>query len=70
MSKLTERYLTEQYEEMLDSVYDVVSVCGYEYAASTALLRLDPVAYRQGLLDWVDAQVEDGHLPEEARDLV
>lgn len=65
MSKLTERDITEQ-----DNVYGLVNVCGYDYAASTALLRLDPVAYRQGLLDWVDAEVEDGNLPEEARDLV
>lgn len=42
----------ERYDEMLDECSPIVNVCGYEYAPSDALKRLDPIAYRCGFSDF------------------
>lgn len=42
----------ERYDEMLDECNEVVIVCGYEYAPSDALKRLDPIAYNVGFSDY------------------
>ena len=41
-----------QYDEMLNSCYPMVSVCGYEYEPARALKELDPIAYRVGFSDF------------------
>lgn len=40
------------YTEMLDELYNPVSICGYEYSASYALKEIDPTAYRCGMIDY------------------
>lgn len=40
------------YDELLDEVYEVVKFGTLEYQASTVLKEVDPIAYRQGLLDF------------------
>jgi hypothetical protein len=49
----------EAYDELLDSIYQEVDVCGYKYAPSDALFRLDPIAYRIGLLEYQDELEDD-----------
>lgn len=48
------------YDQMLDDAYGFVQVVSYTYPTSSALRELDPVAYNQGLADFVDQQVADG----------
>ena len=57
--ELTEQELEEQFDDMLDEVYEDVAVAGYTYATSRALRELDPIAYRCAFNDWIDAQMKD-----------
>lgn len=43
------------YDDMLDEVYGDIEICGYTYAASTALFRIDRVAYDCGMSDYEDS---------------
>lgn len=52
----------DEYREFLTDLYGMVSVCGYEYEAGAVLADVDPVAFRCGMLDWVDMRVSDGDL--------
>ncbi len=47
------------YDEMLDECYGTVTVAGFEFDTSRALKDLDPVAYRCGYVDWLDAEIEN-----------
>ena len=58
----TESELEDRFAEGLDDCWEPVSVCGYEYAAGRALRKMDPIAFRCGFLDWLDAQQSDGEL--------
>jgi len=51
----SEQDMADQFEEMLDEVYGTVSVAGMEYDTARALKELDPIAYRCGMLDYVDS---------------
>ena len=57
-----ESELEDAFSECLDDCWEPASVCGYEYAAGRALRELDPVAFRCGFLDWLDARQSDGEL--------
>lgn len=53
------------YDDMLDDTYGVVSIAGLEYSTtSDALKRLDPIAYRCGLSDYIDSLLTDGEIEE------
>lgn len=58
----SERELEDSFEEGLSDSWGTVSVCGYEYDAGRALRELDPIAFRESFLDWIDAQQRDGEL--------
>lgn len=49
---------TEQYDEFLDEFWPVC-IGSLEYAASMVLREVDPIAYRCGLLDYVDSLDKD-----------
>ena len=51
-STFSEYDLEEQYAEMLDDVYGVANIAGYEYETSDALKALDPIAFRVGFADY------------------
>ena len=55
---MNETEIEESYREMLDDVYGEIEICGLTYAASVALERVDPIAYRVGLSDY-ESMVED-----------
>lgn len=55
---LTDWALELQYNDLLDECNEPVKVCGYEYAPSSALAKLDPVAYRCGFADWIGCNEE------------
>lgn len=57
MTKLISEYdAYHQYDEMLNECYPTVIVCGYEFDPARALKELDPIAYRCGFNDWLDAE--------------
>lgn len=51
-------------EEMLNECYEPVKVCGYEYEQGSLLKAIDPVAFRQAVLDYFDSMVSDGEMQE------
>jgi len=54
-----------EYRELLNELYGPVKVAGLEFEAAEVLEKLDPVAFRQGYLDYLDSLVEDGLITEE-----
>lgn len=46
------------YRDFLNDVHEPVEICGYKYDAATALERVDPIAFRVGLADYI-SWVED-----------
>lgn len=54
----------QMYADMLDEIYGEISVCGLKYAASALLLRIDDIAFRCGLDDWLDNECVDARLVE------
>lgn len=46
----------EAYKEMLDECNEMVTIGSLSYYPSVALERIDPTAYRCGLVDWADAE--------------
>ena len=50
----------ESFKEMLDDCEAKISILGVEYAPTYVLQCIDPIAYREGLLNYVDGlEVED-----------
>ena len=54
--------MEDEYRDFLGDLYGMVSVCGYEYDAGELLAEIDPIAFRCGMLDWIDMRVRDGDL--------
>ena len=50
----------EMYDEMLDDCNDMVRIGTLEYTPSQVLKEVDPIAYREVFLEFVDDLVEDG----------
>ena len=62
-NSITYEEAEEQYGELLDEVYGDVSIAGFTYSTGYALRSLDPIAFRQGVLDNLDSdydEIEDG----------
>ena len=62
--EICERVLLERYDEMLDECFGVVSVAGISYDTSNLLKSTDPITYRCGFNDWLDAEITDGRYEE------
>lgn len=60
--ELFTRDMEDEYRDLLGDLYGMVSVCGYEYDAGEVLANIDPVAFRCGMVDWIDGRVRDGDL--------
>lgn len=50
--------LEDAYANVLDECYGEVQICGYTYAASVALKKIDPLAYYVGLSEY-EANLEN-----------
>ena len=48
-----------EYDDMLDEVYGMVNVCGYEYESSRLLKEIDPTAYDCGHSDYNSSLLSD-----------
>ena len=56
MAKLQDYEIEEQFKEMLDGCYGVVTILGMEYGTAYALRECDPIAYRVALSDYEGTQ--------------
>lgn len=56
---LTDYEMEQRYIEMLDDVYGMVTVAGYQYETSRLLKEIDPIAYRVGLSDFESSYGSD-----------
>lgn len=54
MNITTMSELLESYRELLDGCYSEITIAGCTFKPSEVLEGLDPVAFRQGYLDYVD----------------
>ena len=54
--------MRNEFERELTHAHGTVTVCGFEYEAGSALRTLDPIAFRCGVADWLDARERDGDL--------
>ena len=54
---LEEHHLKEQFDEMLNDIYGMVKLGGYEYDHAIAWERTDEIAYRQGFLSYVNSAI-------------
>jgi hypothetical protein len=61
---LTEYEALEAYRELIDETEPMVEVCGSTFMPSRVLEDMDPVAFREGFSDYVDAIAESGTLVE------
>lgn len=55
MKYVPEYEALDQYDELLDEIYGEIDVCGYSMDAYRVLKEMDPIAYREGFLNWLDA---------------
>lgn len=62
MNSLSNYELEQRYEDMLDECCGMVAIAGLEYSTGSALKAIDPVAYRGGFNDWLDAEISEGNL--------
>lgn len=44
------------FEELLGEIYGTVEICGYTFDAGRALKELDPIAFREGMLNHYDTE--------------
>lgn len=54
--KYTEEQLMEMFEETFDEIYGEVKFGQLSYQASYVLKEIDPIAYKQAFLDWIDME--------------
>lgn len=54
ITKMSE--LQEAYRELLDECYSAITIAGCTFEPSEVLEELDPIAFRQGYLDYADAE--------------
>lgn len=65
MNNLSKQDIIEQYEDHIRDTSMPVYIAGIDFDAAKVLAELDPVAYRVGLMDFVDHLVSDEVITEE-----
>ena len=50
------------FDDMLDNCYEDIKIVGHKYSPSRALKGVDPIAYKEAMLDHFDAEMRDGIL--------
>jgi hypothetical protein len=58
--QLSDRELESMFDDFLDETCGEVEIAGLTYSTSRALKEVDPIAYRCGFNDWLDAAITDG----------
>ena len=54
--EFSEDDIERMYVEFLDDVYGMVRIAGMEFDTSRALQEIDPIAFRCGMLDYMDSE--------------
>jgi hypothetical protein len=49
----------EEYDDLLDEIYQVIKFGTLEYSPSQVLKAVDPIAYRVGMNDYEDSMEEN-----------
>lgn len=62
---LTYSRIEDMFEECINETHDPVEVCGCTYEAGRVLREMDPVAFRCGVSDWLDSEIQDGNIHED-----
>lgn len=57
---IIEQLETVSDSDLHDAYNEVVRLAGCEYEPATTLKNTDPIAYRCGFNDWLDAECQDG----------
>lgn len=58
--ELDERQAEEAFEEFVNEMGQTVTVMGYDMDPARVLKEVDPTAYRQEFLNWLDSEERDG----------
>jgi len=53
-------YDEEEFIDMAHDQFEDVVICGMKYPALEVLQEIDPIAFRQVYLDWIDGMREEG----------
>lgn len=67
-AELTPIPVHTQYADFLDEIYPDLKIANYSYSTSNALKKLDPIAYNQGFLEYIDSLIKDKVITEEIDD--
>lgn len=51
--------LVDQFEDMLDETTEMVEIRTLRYLPSQVLLKVDPIAYKEAFLEYVNAMEEE-----------
>lgn len=54
---LSDNELYRRYEDMIDEAHDMVKVGVLEWFPSDVFKKMDPIGYRVGFNDWLDAEL-------------
>lgn len=57
---LYESELEERFDDFFNEIYPEVELGELTYLASRVLGEVDPIAYREAFLGWIDSQISDG----------
>lgn len=50
------RYSEDDFVDILNEEYGEVEIVGYTYMAGDVLREIDPIAFRELYLDWLDSE--------------
>jgi len=64
LDEVFERQLEDQLEDLLNECFPPISIGPYSYDPGRVLKEIDPIAFRQELLTYIDGQCKDGLLLE------
>jgi len=58
--ELDEQTAEVMFEEFVNEMFPIVSIMGLDYDPARVLREVDPTAYHQEFLNWMDSQESDG----------
>ena len=59
MKRLSPRDVMKMFDETLDELYGPIKIADFRYKPSEVLRKLDPVAYKAELLDFVNSLIDE-----------
>lgn len=60
IEELSESEADDKFQEFVNETHEVLTIMGIDYDPARALKEIDPVAYQQEFLNWVDSEERDG----------